>query len=414
MPERGLKGNPAFNMRPMVVAAAGLGAGVAVARYTQGTYALYAMCLFLVMCAASLPLRRRAPTIFLAAAALGFARMLPHLLAAQPLDAKTVASLANAQLFVPDAVRRLAQALLERCDALFVEASPLVRAILLGDRAKLTYFDNEAFRAAGVSHILALSGLNASIFAELLAPLIPRRRPGWRFAFLAAFLLIYCALAAFPSSLVRACVMALCMHAAPLFNRKNDPLSSLALAFAILVIPLPFSLFSAGFILSFSATAGVILLYSPLREGLDKFPAPLAADVSVTLSATLATLPFTLALFERLPTYSLVSNLIVVPLVTLSMPLSLVSLLLSYVWYPLGAIIAFPVRLLADAADYFSKLFASLPYSVVRIERPAVLACALYLAALVFLSKFCLLETKKRYLAASALLAASIVALVFL
>ncbi len=414
--ERGLKRDPAFNERPMVAAAAGLGAGIAVARYMQGTYAFIALCLLFIMASSAFFLKRRMLTVFIGATALGFLRVLPYLLAepARALGDSTVFALANAKLNISSFFEELSQTLLARCDALFKEASPLVRAILLGDTTMLSFFDNEAFRAAGVSHILALSGLNASIFAQILALFIPKRRPGVRFALIAAFLFVYCALAAFPASLLRACVMALCIHAAPLFGRKNDPLSSLALAFVFIVLPLPFWMFSAGFILSFSATAGVVMLYAPLCEKLAKLPEPLAADVSVTLSATLSTLPFTLQLFGRLPLYSLVSNLLIVPLVTLSMPLSLAALLLSFVWFPLGEIAAFPARLLADASDYLSKAFASLPYSVLSIEKPSPAAGVLFLAALVFLSKFCLLENKKRYPIAFALLASSALCLIFL
>jgi competence protein ComEC len=367
------------------------------------------------MCAASILLKRRALSVFLAAAALGFVRMLPHtLMQAEALDDGTVYALASAGFYVPDAVRRLSESILARCDAIFNEASPLVRAIVLGDTSGLSYFDNEAFRAAGVSHILALSGLNASILAEILAFFIPKRRPGLRFASIAAFLFTYLLLSAFPASLVRACVMALCMHAAPLFARKNDPLSSLALAFVLIALSVPFSLFSAGFMLSFSATAGILMLCQPILARLANFPKAIAADLSVTLSATLATLPFTLLLFQRLPLYSLAANFVVVPLVTLSLPLAIVALLGSVLWMPLGSVLAFPVRLLAGAADYFSKAFASLPYSVLRFESPPAIACVLYLTALVFVSKYCLLPTRKRYALSASLLAAGTLALIFL
>ena len=415
MKTRGLTTEPAFNDRPMVVLAAGLASGIILARYTGGTRALYAVCLLLVMCAASIPLKKRLPVVFFAAAALGFARMLPYLLPqTESLHAGTVYALANAGFHVPDAVRRLSESILSRCDAIFYEASPLVRAIVLGDTSGLSYFDNEAFRAAGVSHILALSGLNASILAEILAFFIPKRRPGLRFASIAAFLLLYLMLSAFPASLVRACVMTLCMHAAPLFKRKNDPLSSLALSFVLIVLPVPFSLFSAGFMLSFSATAGVLMLYPPILARLSNMPKALAADVSLTLSATLGTLPFTLLLFKRLPLYSLVANIVIVPLVTLSLPLAIVALLASALWLPLGFVLAFPVRLLTDAADYFSKAFASLPFSVLRFDSPCALACVLYAAALVFASKYCLLSDRKRYTISALLFAASALALIFL
>jgi len=399
----------------MVLLAFGLCIGIVAGRHILGAYALAAMCLFLLLVALSLPLKNRALTILLIGAAVGFARLLPYLHgSAGALGKGVVFALASAKIELPESVTRITQAIYALCDKLFLEASPLVRAIVLGDTSKLTYFDNEAFRAAGVSHILALSGLNASILAELFARLIPRRYPALRFFSVAAFLLVYCLLAAFPASLVRACVMSLCILAAPALGRKNDPLSALGLAFILIALPLPFSLFSAGFQLSFAATAGILMLYQPIRERLKPLPSPVAADAALTLSATLATLPFTLSIFRRLPLYSLAANLVVVPLVTLSLPLAIIALLAGWVWLPSGVVFAFPVRLLAGAADYLSKLFASLPFSVLRFDAPSGLACALFLAALCFLSKYCLLEDKKKYMIASALTALSALALVFL
>lgn len=414
MGTRERKRNPAFNRRPMVLLAFGLCMGIVTGRHMPGAHAPVAMCLFLVLVAASLPLKKRALTIVLIGAALGFARMLPHLPPSGALGEGAVFALANAQIDLPESVAGIARGIYALCDKLFLEASPLVRAIVLGDTSKLTYFDNEAFRAAGVSHILALSGLNASILAELLARLIPKRCPAPRFFSVAAFLAVYCLLAAFPASLVRACVMSLCILAAPALGRKSDPLSALALAFVLIALPLPFSLFSAGFQLSFAATAGILGLYEPIRARLEPLPSPVAADAALTLSATLATLPFTLVIFGRLPLYSLAANLVIVPLVTLSLPLAIAALLAGWAWLPLGNALAFPVRLLADAADYLSKAFASLPLSVLRFEEPSAPACALFLTALALLSKYCLLENKKKYAAASVLVALSALALVFL
>lgn len=410
-----IKAEPAFNERPMVLSAVGLVTGIILARYTEGTHAVYAVCLLLVMCAASIPIRKRSLTLFLAAATLGFIRLLPYTFPCEGVISKSsVYALANAGVFVPDFILRFSKALYLRCDFLFQEASPLIRAMLLGDRSQLDYFSSSAFRAAGVAHILALSGLHAGILAGALACVIPRRSPGLRFAAVALFLVLYCAVAAFPSSLVRASIMTLCMLAAPLFGRKNDSISSLSFALCFLVLAEPFRLFAAGFQLSFSAAAGIIMLYEPISGRLKKLPLPVAEAFAVTISATLGTLPFTLLIFGRLPLYSPITNIIIVPLVTLILPFALASLLFSFVWYPFGAFLSFPARALAGTADYLSKAFASLPYSLLRFETPSVLACVLFSSALIFLSKFCLLPDKKRYLISSSLLASSVLALIFL
>ncbi len=401
-------GSPAFNQRPMVEAAAGLVLGIALSRFLTGTSALIAACLFAFIGVLGIFLHRRRAALFSLCSGFGALRMIPYIIrSGGVLTSEAVRSLSGEGITVPPLIAGLSQKIYDLSDAIFSEASPLVRAILLGDRTALPYFTQSAFREAGAAHILALSGLHVGVMAAVLLAVIPRRRPVARLALTALFLALYCALAAFPSSLMRASVMTLSMLIAPVALRKNDPLSSLSLALIVVLAALPMRLFSAGLLLSFSAAAGILMLYSPLAEVLHSWPSFIAKPVSVTVTATAASLPFTLLFFNTLPVYSLVSNIVLIPLITFALPVALAALILGAIYFPLGASVGFSVRILLGAAEAAAKWFASLPYCTLRFSAPRYPALALYLAALILLSKYCLLPKKTRLIAAASLIAAA-------
>lgn len=405
--------SPAFNERPMVGAAAGLVFGIALTRFLTGTAALTAACLFAFLGVAGVCLRVRRAAVVSFGASFGAARMLPYIIrAGGALSAEAVRALSVGDIAVPPFFAGLSARLGMLSDLIFAEASPLVRAILLGDRTELSYFTQSAFREAGAAHILALSGLHVGVLAALLLLLIPKRKPVLRLSLTAVFLALYCALAGFPSSLVRASVMTLSLIISPALRRRNDPLSALSLSLAVVLAALPMRLFSAGLLLSFSAALGILMLYAPLRDALRACPAFLSEPVALTVSASAASMPFTLLIFNTLPVYSLLSNIVLVPLISLALPIALVALAAGALYLPIGAAIGFAVRILLGAAEAAAERFASLPYCTLRVPSPNYAAPALYLAALVLLSQYCLLPKKTRLIAASSLIAAAAALLV--
>lgn len=399
----------AFNFRPLLPLALGIGTGVVISVHFSGAYAVWAALLFVV--AAYISYRCKKPTAALAFAGLAFAlfRMLPYaFLSSEEL----VSTIEDAKYFsaeTPAALKPLLDSLSARCDVLFGEASSLARAILLGDRSQLDYFRRELFRICGVSHTLALSGLHVSVLSLVLVRLIPASLPRVRVCAVGAFLCIYAALAGFPASLLRAAIMFMCILFAPLFKRRNDTLSALALSFIIIVAIKPLSIYSAGFCLSFSAVAGIAMLYAPIMKHLRH---AVFAPVATTVSATLGTLPFTLSFFGTFSTYSLIANIFIVPLITLALTLCFVALVASYVILPLGKLIALPARALLGASETISEGIAALPYSVIELSGLGTLGCIFYFAAMFMMSRYCLLSRRTKLAWAIVLLTAAVTAVI--
>lgn len=394
-----IKGS-AFNYRPLLPLAIGLGGGVIIAMHIEGAAAAVAALPLLMLAYAAYKLNKRMFALFLFGAALGFVRMLPLTLGSKQALDILLQNAKYSNTGRSELAGLIVDKLASRCDELFIEASPIARAILFNDRSELEYFQGELFRTVGVSHTLALSGLHVSALSAAIMYVIPASRAKLRAVSVSLFLCLYCALAGFPASLVRAAIMFACILFAPLFLRKADTLSSLSLAFLLIVLIAPLSVYSAGFCLSFSAVLGIAMLYAPIMKRLPSVMAPAA----VTVAATLGTLPFTLSFFGTLPLYSVFANIFIVPLITLGLVLSFCSVVLSYIVFPLGKLIAIPARLLLDASEAVSALFAKLPCSLIELNGFGGAGCALYFASIVFLSRYCLMPRRKKLIMASVFL----------
>jgi competence protein ComEC len=164
-----------------------------------------------------------------------------------------------------------------------------------------------SLQTTGVLHVVAASGQNLTILAQLLLVLCLRfvsRR--WATLILVAAIIGYTILSGMSPSIVRAAIMATLSFVALSWGRQQDGLWALFIAAAVMLIWRPLLIFDVGWQLSVAATAGLLLM-RPKNE------------LGVTLAAQAATLPILLVTFERLSLVSPLVNLIVAPLVPIIM-----------------------------------------------------------------------------------------------
>ncbi len=226
-------------------------------------------------------------------------------------------------------------------------------ALLTGLRGAIPEHVWHDMQVAGIAHLLAISGLHLGLvagtlffslrFALALAPPLALRLPTKKVA--AAMALVgafgYLLLTGMTVPTQRAFIMTALMLVAVMADR--NPFSMRLVAWAALFVLLfqPNSILGASFQMSFAAVIGLIAVYEtgvgqrPDRfAGLDRRFALYVGGVALTtLVASLATAPFAIYHFGRLPTYGVIGNLVAVPLTAFwIMPLGLAGLLLL----PLG------------------------------------------------------------------------------
>lgn len=240
-------------------------------------------------------------------------------------------------------------------DNLDGETAAVCFAMLTGDSSFISEGTLSSFRGGGIAHLFAVSGLHIGVIFGALT-LLFKRLPVNRYlsaAIRVAVIFSYSGVCNFTPSSVRAAIMCAVMLCASLFYKKNDLLSSLSLAALILLIINPMYLFGAGFLLSFGAALGIIMLGHNTEAVLRFLPKRAREPLSVGLAVHVSTIPTQLACFGYMSWAGLFLNVLIIPIVSvLYLLLFFVTLFAVIIPPAAGALVGFasmPVQLFIDA-----------------------------------------------------------------
>ena len=189
-------------------------------------------------------------------------------------------------------------------------------AVLTGNSDFIAEENLVAFRAAGIAHIFAVSGLHIGFLATAVYFALNKIRVKNYISFLLTFLLclFYAGVCGFSASSVRAVIMFFALNFAKLVGLKYDALSSLFFAAFIILVLSPVQLFCVGFLLSFAVAFTVIALFNPLMRFLKFLPKKLAASLAVAFSAEIGSAPLLLLFFGNFPSLGLFINILFIPI----------------------------------------------------------------------------------------------------
>ena len=238
-------------------------------------------------------------------------------------------------------------------------------SILFGDRAALSDELYSDFKAAGITHIMAVSGLHMSIWVYGLYVLMKKFRLKDKSSSIAAIMFSFCVMcfSSFSVSVVRAFIMTGVFFSGNLFSRKGDALNSLGLAGFIICVFNPFAVYDVSFLLSFFATLGIIvsLSFKPrfMRnydiDPKSKLKKYITEITYISLAANLFVFPLTTAFFSSFSTLSFLSNI----LISFAVPICMVLA---------GLITAFPsVKFISIPLSFILKLFERYIFTVVHL-----------------------------------------------
>jgi competence protein ComEC len=201
----------------------------------------------------------------------------------------------------------------------------VVEAIVFGYKDELDTEWKEVFSNTGVMHVLAVSGLHVGIiYAGLMlifGMLDRRNRYKWtKVVVLITLLFVYCLITGFSPSVSRASLMFSFIAVGNALKRPLVSFNSVFAAGFLLLLVNPYFLFDVGFQFSFLAVLGILTFARPIEHLFwvkSWFVGKLWSLCAVSLAAQIGVLPITLYYFQQFPTYFIVANLVVIPLVTL-------------------------------------------------------------------------------------------------
>jgi len=253
----------------------------------------------------------------------------------------------------------------------------LTAGFLLGDTRNLAPDVVTAYRDAGLSHLLAVSGENVAFVLALFGPLLRRLPLGARTLLAAIVILVFATMTRFEPSVLRASAMAALALLGALAGRPASRVRVLALAVIVLLTCDPFLLHSVAFLLSCGASAGIALLEPAIAR---RLPGPrlVREPLAVSLAAQIGVLPVLLVAFGEFPLVTPIANLLAAPAAEL---LGVYGMLASAVagFVPtLGPLLQEPTALLVAWITLVARGGAAVP---LRLGTRGALAALAILAA---------------------------------
>jgi len=279
--------------------------------------------------------------------------------------------------------------------------SAILQAMTLGEEGGLTDDMRDRFMAAGVTHIISISGSHLGMVAilcfgliRLLLRLLPERHyhrltlaadPKKIAALLTLpFLIFYTLLAGGQVATIRSLIMLIAALTAILLDRENALIHSLALAALIILVASPQAVFDISFQLSFLsvlAIGSVVMLWNeiqvPAESRFARFRNSALLLVLISLSTTLATAPLVAHYFNQVSLVGVVSNMVVVPFAGfIVVPLGLFSGVLSLLTgtLPLPTLNQLVADRFCDTVTFFSRL----PLAQFHPPAPSLLSLLAY------------------------------------
>ncbi len=238
----------------------------------------------------------------------------------------------------------------------------LLLGLVLGDASKLDPVTTRDFQTTGLGHLLVVSGENV---AMVLAPMMAfagllKIGPVGRFSMGFGVVVLFVVLTGAEPSVLRAGTMACLALIGILLGKPRTTGTLLAAAVLALLILDPWLVYAIGFQLSVAATAGMVILATPIAERLGNImPSPIALAAGTTIAAQLGVTPLLLFHFHEVPGITIVANLAAFPAVSPALLLGIAASGLGLVWLPLGHVVAvvagIPMRYLETVASALAK-----------------------------------------------------------
>lgn len=235
---------------------------------------------------------------------------------------------------VPAAVRGRFRDVSDR--ALSDRAAALLPSFVLGDESRVPARTREEFRAAGLAHLAAVSGANTTYVVGAVLLTAAALGVGRRGRILAAGIALagFVAVVGPEPAVLRAAGTGVIGLAALGAHRSGRPLAALAAIVLLVALLDPGTATGAGFVLSVSATAALVLAARPVARRIERswIPRPAADVLAVCIVAHLATLPVLVASGLGAGPWALPANVAVAPAVPLVMVLGTLAAAIGPVW----------------------------------------------------------------------------------
>ena len=264
-------------------------------------------------------------------------------------------------------------------------------ALILGDKYNISQDLKSAFSTSGLSHVLAISGLHVTILASIVSFFLSKTKLGIKKSSIISIFVafVYVFISGFAPSSVRALIMYALMVLLYVFVKQHDQLSSLALSAIVILFINPMYLYYLGFLMSFSAVLGIILCASNISNSrlLERLPKWLVDIIATSLAVNVTMLPILADTFGSLPVISILSNVLILPIMSILMTL-LMAVVIIVCILPFMSFLLYIPAVLIFYLEYVAILLGGTAISTIKLAGMSWLSVPYY-SSLVVASDYC-------------------------
>ncbi|CEJ72598.1 competence membrane protein [[Clostridium] sordellii] len=245
---------------------------------------------------------------------------------------------------------------------LYKDKSKFINSILIGEKENIDKETKEIFSKTGVSHILALSGLHVSILITIIGYSIGGINSFYKLILISIILCVYSIMVGQSPSIVRAIYYSLISYMGIFIFKRPDGISSLSFIGTILLINNPYIIYNMSFQLSFLATLSIIYFYGYINS---KIKIKL---IALTISANILTLPMIYLYFKNISLISIISNIVVVPFLSIIIYISILSAIILPISLTLSKIMVIINSLIIDFINQTLEMLYNLKFSYIEFD----------------------------------------------
>lgn len=253
----------------------------------------------------------------------------------------------------------------------------------------------QTFRTAGLSHIVVLSGFNIALVISFVLIVLFMVPLVLRICIAAALVVVFVLAVGGEASVIRATLMSFVALLALLVGRAYVARQALLISLFVIIFYAPEHLISdVSLHLSFLATAGIIYLSDSIKQMLVRIPSITYQEIiTTTVAAYLATLPYVMYTFGTISLYSLLANVLVLPLVPLIMCCTFLIIILAPLSHLIGMMLGYIDSILVSSVIFVARTVEKLPFSSIQISYSFTAMCLSYL---VLIGAFMALHARAR------------------
>ncbi len=276
-------------------------------------------------------------------------------------------------------------------DKIIPEESGILKAMLFGNKEDLESQTKSSYRQAGIIHILAISGLHISTVGMMIFNLLRKKFTYYTASIISgSFMLGFAILTGGSVSTKRAVIMFTLSLISKILGMAYDIKTSVSIAGIILLMDNPYYIFNTSFLLTLGTVIGIAFI-SPVLEnsilgliknkskGIERFIKTIILSVSINLT----TMPLILFMYNEIPTYSIVINLVVIPLMSIVLCMGLLGTVLGLIWIKAGIFFVGINAYILRFFQFICSCYTHIPGNTIISPKPDLIRIISYYICLV-------------------------------